>query len=103
MKDLKAFPATDKTFADPFDFKKLLTKGKDLSKKQIKMLKRFTANYEAKTYEASANLPQIAAVMKKWKWRFDSEVQTFFMRYVQKYDMNYDGRLNPTEFILSLL
>jgi len=25
------------------------------------------------------------------------------MRYVQKYDMNYDGRLNPREFILSSL
>jgi hypothetical protein len=104
VKDIKAFPATDKKVADPFDYKKLLAKGKgNLSKKQIKMLKKFTTNYDAKTYDASANLPQIAAALNKWKWQVSTEDPTFFMRFVQKYDMNFDGRLSPREFILSSL
>jgi len=104
MKDLKAFPASDKKMPDPFDFKKLLAKGKgNVSKKQVKMLKKFTANYDAKTYEASANLPQVAAAMKKWKWNIDGEDPTFFTRFFTKYDMNFDGKLSPREFILASL
>lgn len=106
MKELKAFPGTSKNVTDPFDFKKLLTKAKgNLSKKQVKMLKAFTANYDAKVYEASANIPQIEAALKKWKWRYtpEDEDPTFFMKFIQKYDMNFDGRLNPREFILASL
>jgi len=102
MKDLKAFPVTDPKVPDPFDFKKLLAAGTaNLSKEQVKMLKDFTSNYDAKVYDASANVPQIAAAVGKWKWRADAEDPTFFMRFVQKYDMNFDGKLGPREFTLA--
>jgi len=103
-KEAKGFPATDSKVPDPFDFKKLLTKGKNnLSKGQVRMLKKFTKNYNPKVYDASVNLPQINAAMIKWKWRIDAEDPTFLMRFITKYDLNYDGRLNPREFLLATL
>jgi len=75
----------------------------NLSKKQIKILKRFTQNYDAASYDASVNIVQIQAAIKKWKWQVNPGDPTYFERFVKKYDMNYDGRLNPREFILASL
>jgi hypothetical protein len=101
---LKAFPQADSKIPDPFDFKKMISKGNaNFSAKQMKTLKKFTQNYDAKTYEASANLPQVQAAINKWKWAVNPGDPTYFQRFIQKYDMNYDGRLNPREFVLASL
>jgi len=102
--DLKAFPQVDTSIPDPFDFKKLIAKGGgNLTPKQQKMIKKFTENYDAASYSISANLPQIQAAINKWKWSINPGDPTYFRRFIQKYDMNYDGRLNPREFILASL
>jgi len=103
-KDLKAFPAVNPKFPDPFDFKKLITeKGGILTTKQQKMIKKFTENYDSSSYSISATLAQLEAAFVAWKWPTNPEDPTFTRRYIQKYDMNFDGRLNPREFILASL
>ena len=103
-KDLLSFPQADSSIPDVYDFKKMIAQGKgNLSKKQLKMLKKFTENYDSASFEISANLPQIQAAITKWKWNFNFGDPTFFRRFIQKYDMNFDGRLNPREFILATI
>jgi len=103
-KDLKAFPAVNPKNPDPFDFKKLITeKGGSLSTSQQKMIKRFTENYDSSSYSISATLPQLESAIVTWKWPTSPGDPTYFRRFIQKYDMNYDGRLNPREFILASL
>jgi hypothetical protein len=102
--DLLGFPQADTNIPDPFDFKKLISQGNgNLTKKQLKMLKKFTENYDSAAFDASANLPQIQAAINKWKWQINPGDPTYFRRFVQNYDMNFDGRLNPREFILASL
>lgn len=104
FQDLKEFPYLNSEIIDPFDFKKLIsTSGGSLSTKQQKLVKKFTENYDSASYAVSANLPQVEAAIKKWKWPTNPGDPTYFRRFIQKYDMNYDGRLNPREFILASL
>jgi Ca2+-binding EF-hand superfamily protein len=101
---LKAFPAVNSSNPDPFDFKKLITeKGATLTTSQQKMIKKFTENYDSSSYSISATLPQIESAIISWKWPTNPGDPTYFRRFIQKYDMNYDGRLNPREFILASL
>jgi hypothetical protein len=101
---LRGFPQADSAIPDPFDFKKLIAKsGGNLTAKQQKMIKKFTANYDAASYEISANLPQVQKAIETWKWSVNPGDPTYFRRFIQKYDMNYDGRMNPREFILATL
>ena len=104
IKDLMAFPMESSTFSDPYDFKKLISQdNSNLSKKILKMLKLFTKNYDASVYDISANTVQIQAAIKKWKWAVNPGDPSVFQRIVIKYDMNFDGRLNPREMILASL
>ena len=99
---LRAQPQVNTEIPDPFDFKKMMALGSDkLTKKQQKMIKKFTENYDAASFEVSANLPQIQSAINKWKWPTRPGDPTYFRRFIQEYDMNYDGRLNPREFILA--
>ena len=100
---LTAFPTVDTSIPDPFDFKKMVAKGGNLTSKKLKMIKKFTENYDPASYSISANLPQVQAAIVKWKWQINPGDPTYFRRFIQKYDMNYDGRLNPREFILASL
>lgn len=101
-KDLLAFPQADSSIPDPFDFKKVIQKNsKNLTKQQIKQIKLFTKNFDPSVYNVSANLPQIQAAIKKWKWNVNPGDPTVFRRFIMNYDMNFDGRLNPREFILA--
>jgi len=100
--DVRAFNQTNSSIPDPFDFKALMAKGaSSLTKQQIKALKEFTENYNQASYDASATLAQVQAAIESWGWQVNQGDPTFFRRFVQKYDMNYDGRLNPREFILA--
>jgi len=102
--NLTSFPVDDGSTQDPFDFKKLVSKDKTtLSKKDLARLDKFTKNYDANVYDGSANFVQIKAAMKKWKWMTNPGEPNFLKQFLMKYDMNYDGRLNPREFILGSL
>jgi len=104
FEELKKFPQIDKKVADPFDFKKLLRKDtKKLPKRLVKQLKKFTKFFDEAVYNVSANLPQIQAAVRKWKWPLTPGDPTIYNRFLMKFDMNYDGRLNPREFILASL
>ena len=103
-KDVLAFPNEMVGFSDPFDFKKLISQdNSNLSKKMLKKIKLFTKNYDANVYDVSANTVQIKQALQKWKWATNPGDPSVFRRFVTKYDMNFDGRLNAREIILGSL
>jgi hypothetical protein len=101
-KDVMGFPQADSNIPDPFDYKKVVSQNSNnLSKQQIKAIRLFSKNFDQNIYTVSANLPQLQAAITKWKWNVNRGDPTYFRRFVMKYDMNFDGRLNPREFILA--
>lgn len=58
-------------------------------------------------YQNSANAIQTSKIMKKWNWHPVSESDLINMdsseEFILNYDLNYDGRLNPREFILGAI
>jgi hypothetical protein len=104
IKDLKDLPAEASDFSDPYDFKKLISQdNSNLSKKLLKQIQRFTKNYDASVYDVSANTVQVRSAIRKWKWAVNPGDPSVYQRFVMKYDMNFDGRLNPREMILGSL
>jgi len=102
--DLMNGPQNDPKIPDPFEFKKIASlDNTSLSKKVIKQLKLFTKYFDSAVYDASANVPQIQTALTKWKWNLNPGDSRQYQKFVIKYDMNYDGRLNPREFILGSL
>ena len=103
-KDTMAFPLEMAGFSDPFDFKKLISQDNtNLSKKMLKKIELFTKNYDASVYDVSANTVQIKQALQKWKWAMNPGDPSVYRRFVTKYDMNFDGRLNTRELILGSL
>jgi hypothetical protein len=97
----KKFPQTDSKIKDSFDYKKLVQKGTaKLPASVRKILQRFTKHYDPDVYDKSLNLPQFQAAITKWKWPTSAGDPSFFKRFIVDYDMNYDGRLSPREFVL---
>jgi hypothetical protein len=104
VKDASAFPMESSDFSDPFDFKKLISQdNSNLSKKMLKKLQLFTKNYDASVYDVSVNTVQVRTAIQKWKWNVNPGDPSVYQRFVTKYDMNFDGRLNPREMILGSL
>lgn len=100
-KDLLALPSEAADFTDPYDFKKLVSQdNSNLSKSMLRRIQLFTKNYDSSVYDVSANIVQLRAAVTKWKWAVNPGDTSFYQRFINKYDMNYDGRLNPREFIL---
>lgn len=101
---LKAFPTVDRAYNDPYDFKKLITQDSTLlDKRLLRKLKLFTKNYDPQVYDGSANAVQIRNAMIKWKWNVDISNRNFPKKFVSRFDMNFDGRLNPREMVLGLI
>jgi hypothetical protein len=101
-KDVLAFPQSDSKIPDPFDYKKFVAQNSSsMTKQQIKQIKLFTKNFNAEIYGVSANLPQLQAAITKWKWNVNPGDPTALRSIIMKYDMNFDGRLNPRELILA--
>jgi hypothetical protein len=97
----KAFPSADKDYPDPFDFKRLISQDNaHLTKKVLKQLKLFTKNFNEKIYNLSLNAVQVRSALIANKWYMDPVNPNYPQRFVMKYDMNFDGRLNPREFLL---
>jgi hypothetical protein len=100
-KELLGFPSESSNFSDVFDFKKMVSQdSSSMSKSTLRKLQRFTKNYDASVYDVSANMVQLRGAVTKWKWPVNPGDSSFYQRFITKYDMNYDGRLNPREFIL---
>jgi hypothetical protein len=101
-KALQAFPSVDSQYSDPFDFKKLISQDNaHLSKKALKQIKLFTKNFNENVYNVSVNAVQIRQALIAWKWYMDPVNPNYPQRFVMKYDMNFDGRLNHREFLLA--
>jgi len=101
MGNLTSYSMDNANFSDPFDFKKLIAQDSaSTSKKMIKKLQAFTKNYDAAVYDASVNTVQIRQAIIDWKWAVNPGDPLVYQKFVEKYDMNGDGRLNPREMIL---
>ena len=101
FKSLKAFPRLDKDYKDPFDFKKLISLDSTLlNRKLLKQLKLFTKNYDPEVYNLSLNTVQVRKAMINWKWTGEKSNPNFAKKFVSRFDMNFDGRLNPRELVL---
>jgi EF hand len=98
----KTFPNVDSSYPDPFDFKNLITQDNaKLTKKVQQQLKLFTKNFDENIYNLSINAVQVKKAMNTFKWYVDPVNPNYPQKFVMKYDMNFDGRLNPREFILA--
>jgi len=98
----KEFPSSDSAYSDPFDFKKLISQDNaHLSKKVLKQLKLFTNNFDEGVFNSSLNAVQVRQSLMSWKWYMDPVNPDYPQRFVMKYDMNFDGRLNQREFLLA--
>jgi hypothetical protein len=103
--DMRNLPSEDTdTYKDPYDLKKLL-EGADsgLSKKALADLKLVNKNYDPKIYDISVNCVQIRQGMNDWRWSIDFPTTDYAKLFLQKYDMNGDGRLAPRELVLGAL
>jgi hypothetical protein len=101
FQSLKAFPMLDKDYKDPFDFKKLISLDSTLlNRKLLKQLKLFTKNYDPEVYNLSLNTVQVRKAMINWKWTGEKSNPNFAKKFVSRFDMNFDGRLNPRELVL---
>jgi hypothetical protein len=101
---LKNFSQTDPTYADPLDFKKMISKDStSLSKRLLKKMKLFTKNYDPKVYDRSVNAVQIKKALPEWKWNVDTSNSNFPVKFLDRFDLNFDGRLNPREIVLGAI
>jgi len=95
------FPQADSEFPDPFDFKAMISQDNaKLSKKMVLALKKFTQNFDENIFNASVNAVQVNKGLKVFKWASDPANPNMASKFVKKYDMNFDGRLNYRELIL---
>ena len=95
------FPQADSEYLDPFDFKSMISQDNSkLSKDMIKKLKLFTQNFDETVYNLSLNSVQIRKALQVFKWSSDISNPNYAAKFVTKYDMNFDGRLNYRELIL---
>jgi hypothetical protein len=100
--DLRKFPVADLRYKDPFDFKKLISQDSTLlNNRLMRMLKRFTKNYDPQVYDLSVNAVQIRYALPQWKWNIDVSNLEFPVKLIKQFDLNFDGRLNPRELILA--
>lgn len=98
---ISKFPQVDSKYPDPYDFKSLISKDNNsLTKKMIKRLKLFTQNFDETIFNVSLNAVQIRTAISTFKWTSDLSNPNYPAKFVSKYDMNYDGRLNFRELIL---
>lgn len=104
VKGLRKFPSSDLRYKDPFDFKKLISQDSTLlNGRLMRMLKRFTKNYDPQVYDLSVNAVQIKYALLQWKWNIDFSNPEFPSKFIKRFDLNFDGRLNPRELILSAI
>jgi len=104
VKGLRKFPTADLRYKDPFDFKKLISQDSTLlNNRLMRMLKRFTKNYDPQIYDLSVNAVQIRYGLLDWKWNVDVSNPEFASKFIKRFDMNFDGRLNPRELILAAI
>lgn len=102
---IKAMPSEDPEYKDPFDLKKLTTNinDKELKAKAVKDLSKLNKTLNPKVHESSVNAVQLRKALKEWKWGVDLNQEDYARTFIQKYDINGDGRLNPRELILGAI
>lgn len=101
IRALRKFPLTNIKYKDPFDFKKLISQDSTLlNNRLMKMLKLFTKNYDPQVYDLSLTAVQIKYALTQWKWNVDVSNPEFPAKFIKRFDLNFDGRLNPREMVL---
>ena len=104
VKEIKLLPMVDLKYKDPYDFKKLISQDSTLLNSRIlRMLKKFTQNYDPQVYDSSVNAVQVRQAFINWKWNGDISNPNLPAKFVKRFDMNFDGRLNPREIVLGAL
>lgn len=106
LKELKALP-NDKygSYKDPFDYSNFLSSEMTEEEKNnlLKNPALINSNYVKEIYENSINAVQLKAAMPKFKWFTDKSFDDPAKAFVQQYDSDGDGRLNPREVILGVI
>jgi len=100
-KDLHSLPNQDTAdYKDLFDINKLMDSKERNAKTNLKHLNK---NYDPAVYEISINTVQLNKAMKEWNWFIDPSLKDYAFDFVNKYDVDGDGRLNPRELILGII
>jgi hypothetical protein len=81
---------------DPYSFEKL----EDYELHDI--IQRIKT-YGKEKWEKNISVPQIKIMIDKWGWIINTYRSNKAKYFVDKYDFNGDGRLNPREFILGMI
>ena len=98
---IKVIPTISNDFDDPFDY---LNKVKKIQYQKLKKrLFLFKKYYNKEIYNLSLTSPQINEGFKRFNWPRRTYDSTEIKNYIFKYDLNYDGRLNPREMILATI
>jgi EF hand len=87
-------------YKDLFDINKLINHEEKNKKTDVKELNK---NYNPAIYEISINTVQLNKAMKDWNWFIDPGLKDYAFDFVNNYDMDGDGRLNPRELILAII
>lgn len=106
LKELKAIP-NDKfgSYKDPFDYSNFLN-SEMTDEEKNKLLSNpalINSNYVKEIFENSINAVQLKVAMPKFKWFMDKSFDDPAKAFVQQYDSDGDGRLNPREIILGVI
>lgn len=69
----------------------------------VHYIQKVNPRFDLSIYENSINLKQFNAAINRYNWATDSSINDPAKHYLDEFDFNGDGRLNPTEFIISEL
>jgi hypothetical protein len=85
---------------DPYSFENLINYSSTYN--HIDLLPKIT-QHGKEIWDNSITVPQIKMVIEYWGWTVNSHSRDEAKYFVDKYDFNGDGRLNPREFTLGMI
>ncbi len=98
---MKEDPENTPNYKDPFDLAtKIANAAPEQQEALMRELKKFKKVYDPVVFKLSANAVQIYKSMKKFSWFIDPSVADYASDFVERYDINHDGRLSPRELVL---
>jgi hypothetical protein len=75
---------------------------KEINQEKIK-IKKLGKKFDCKLFKNSVTYSQLKLAIKNFRWKTTNLNKDYTMSFINKYDLNKDGRLNPRELILGII
>ena len=72
-------------------------------KEEKSKIKRLGKDFDCKVFKNSVTYSQLKIAIKKFRWKTSSIYKDYTRHFINTYDINKDGRLNPRELILGII